>query len=75
MRDYYVSLVRGPRIALLAGPFDTEEQARNTVDAAVKLANEYDQWSWFDSFGTCSLPRFPWNPKGKLNSKIGLDVG
>lgn len=73
-RDYYVSLRRGARTALLAGPFDTHTEALAMVDRAVKLANDLDQWAWFDPFGTMSLPRYPWNPKGKLNSKLGLDT-
>jgi hypothetical protein len=72
-RDYYVTLQRGSRTAWLAGPFATHFDALIAVDRAVKLANEIDQWAWFDPFGTCSLPRTAGNPKGKLNLQLGLD--
>lgn len=72
-RDYYVSLVRGLRTALLAGPFAVHADALAMVASAVKLANELDQWSHFDAFGTLSLPRYPWNPKGKLNLQLGVN--
>lgn len=72
-RDYYVSLVRGSRTALLAGPFETHAEALAMVDRATALANEVDPRSHFDPFGTVSLPRYPWNPKGKLNLQLGVD--
>lgn len=71
--DYYVDLRRGKRVALLAGPFETHTEALAMVDRAVALANDLDQWSHFDPFGTCSMPRYPWNPKGRLNSQLGVD--
>jgi hypothetical protein len=71
-RDYYVSLRRGSRTALLAGPFATHTEALAMVDTAVKLANELDQWAWFDPFGTMSLPRAANNPVGKLNDRLGI---
>lgn len=73
-RDYYVSLRRGSRTALIAGPFETHTEALAMVEPATKLANELDGWTWFDAFGTCSGPRLPTNPKGKLNSQLGLDT-
>lgn len=71
-RDYYVSLQRGSRTALLAGPFKTHTEAIAMVEPATKLANDLDLWSWFDAYGTCSLPRYPWNPRDKLNSQLGV---
>jgi hypothetical protein len=71
-RDYYVSLRRGKRTALLAGPFKTHTEALATVDRAVKMANELDQWAWFDAFGTMSLPRDAGNPIGRLNDRLGI---
>ena len=72
VRDYYVTLQRGSRTAWLAGPFATHFDALVAVDRAVKLANELDPRSWFDPFGTCSLPRNAGNPIGKLNSQLDL---
>lgn len=71
-RDYYVSLRRGSRTALLAGPFDTHTEALALVERATAEANRIDEWSWFDPFGTCSMPRAPTNPVGKLNDRLGL---
>jgi hypothetical protein len=69
-RDYYVSLRRAERTALLAGPFETHTEALALVDRAVALANDLDPRAWFDPFGTMSLPRSPANPYGKLNIQL-----
>lgn len=71
--DYYVSLRRGKRTALLAGPFETLTEAMSKVERAIAVAAEVDPWSHFDLFGTCSLPRAPGNPLGKLNTQLGLE--
>lgn len=73
LRDYYVSLRRGKRTALLAGPFETHSEALAYVGRAVKLAHELDPWAWFDAHGTCSLPRVSGNPPGKLNKLLGFE--
>lgn len=70
---YYVDLRRGKRVALLAGPYDTLTEAMAGVEKAVALAVERDPFAHFDLFGTCHLPKFPWNPKGVFNSQLGLD--
>jgi hypothetical protein len=73
-RDYYVSVVRSSKQrGLLAGPFPSHGAALALVDAARRLACELDPWCDFDAFGTCSVPRYPWNPKGKLNLQLGVD--
>lgn len=70
--DYYVSLRRGNRTALLAGPFATHTEALVWVDRAGEAAYEVDRWSWFDPRGTCSLPYSENNPIGRLNEKLGI---
>ena len=70
--DYYVDIRRGDRVAFLAGPYTTLTEAMRNVDHARTLACEIDLFAHFDLFGTCSIPRSPSNPKGKLNSKLGL---
>lgn len=71
--DYYVSIVRSiKQRGLLAGPFKTHTEALGWVDAARDGAVEIDPRAWFDSFGTCSLPRNPLNPVGVLNGRLGV---
>jgi hypothetical protein len=70
--DYYVSLRRGDRTALLAGPFATHTEALAMVDRAVLVANLVDAWSSFDPYVTVSLPRSASNPIGKLNERLGI---
>jgi hypothetical protein len=72
-RAYYVTMLRGKRVAWLAGPFDTHKEALSKVDDAKREACRLDVWADFDAFGTASVPRYPWNPKGKLNSILRLD--
>lgn len=72
IRDYYVSIIRDGRKGLLAGPFATHTEAIANVSAARNEAYKVDPWSWFDLFGTCSLPRDAKNPKGTLNKIMGL---
>lgn len=69
--DYYVSIIRDTRKGLLAGPFPTHTEALAMVDRARDAAYEVDPRSWFDLFGTCSLPRSPTNHKGVLNDRLG----
>lgn len=79
MKGFYVDLVRGKRVALLAGPFPSEEVARKYERAAVQKAHEIDQWAWFDPFGVMSIdlakfPEFKGKlPVGKLNDQIEID--
>jgi hypothetical protein len=70
--DYYVSIIRDKRKGLLAGPFATHTEALAMVDRARDMAYEVDSRAWFDLFGTCSLPRDLSNPKGVLNSRLGV---
>lgn len=72
-RDYYVTMVRGKRVAWLLGPYRTHAKALALVDAGKRLASAADPWSDFDAFGTSSLPRRPANPPGVLNSKLKPD--
>lgn len=70
--DYYVSIIRDGRKGLLAGPFATHTEAIANVSAARDEAYNVDPRSWFDLFGTCSLPRDAKNPKGTLNERLGV---
>lgn len=70
---FYVSMVKGERVALLAGPFPTHEEAKAQVTSALNAACEIDGFNWFNVFGTCSLPLdFANPPAGKLNARLGV---
>lgn len=71
-RDFYVSLIRGSRTALLAGPFASHTEALAMVRAAADEAERADARSFWDAHGTCSLPRDAGNPMGKLNERLGV---
>jgi hypothetical protein len=77
MKGFYVDLVRAARIALLAGPFASEELARKYERPATVLAMELDPWAAFDSYGVVSLDK-PDNeplPPGKLNDRLDIEPG
>jgi hypothetical protein len=48
MTSYYVALHRGKRTAILAGPYETEEEAVAVKEPSHKKACEADPFSWFD---------------------------
>jgi len=73
-RAYYVSMIRGKRTALLAGPYDTHAEALANVEPARREASRVDPWSDFDAFGTCSLPREADNPRGVLNNALKVEI-
>ena len=53
---YYVSLIDGPRFALLAGPYSTHREALDMVTPAKEAANKVNrQQAAFAGFGTCRL--------------------
>jgi len=70
-RDYYVSMVRDKRYALMAGPFATRDEALLMVDPVRKEAARHDPFCDFDMFGTCSLPQRAENKDGWLNVWVG----
>lgn len=74
-RVYYVSMLRGRRVAYLAGPLPSHAAALALVEAARRAANRADPWSAFDAFGTCSMEEGPANPVGVLNAALGVTPG
>lgn len=70
-RDFYVSMIRDSRYALMAGPFATHDEALQMVDPVRKEASRLDPFCDFDAFGTCSKPRHPDNKQGWLNVYVG----
>lgn len=71
-RDYYVSLRRGSRYALLCGPFASHTEALAWVKPATDEAERVDPRACWDLHGTCSLPRSAGNVVGKLNAALGV---
>lgn len=52
---YYVTMMRGARVAWLLGPFRSHDAALAMVDAARGKACEIDARSHWDAFGTSSI--------------------
>ena len=53
---FYVSIVRpGRGFRLLAGPYETELDARSKLPEMRKRANDMDAKTCFDFFGTCQV--------------------
>ena len=76
MIAYYVTLIRDDkRVAWLAGPYATHEQALALVDRAWLKACEVDPRCHFDARGTASIDRpsatsLAEFPAGRLNGAI-----
>ena len=67
---YYVDALDGKRIALVAGPFRTKEEAAAILDRARTVAYAVDPMSWFYNWGSCR-----WKNgyrEGALNDRLGL---
>lgn len=66
---FYAGLVRGPRRALLLGPYNTQEEADAVVGLAHEMALEVDPFCHFDTPGTFRLEceRLPF---GRLNGRV-----
>jgi hypothetical protein len=69
---FYVDAVKGLAVALVAGPFKTEEEARSWLPKAKEEAYRQDPFSHFYSWGTC-LWKNGWTA-GKLNKALGLEL-
>lgn len=59
------------RYGLLAGPFDTKDQADAKFDVAVEKAEEVDSRAVFYRFGVCRCT-LDGKPFGVLNTLLGL---
>ena len=70
-RKFYVTMVRGDRVARLAGPFDTKEEAEAMKPRAQDEANKADPRSAFDAFGVSGITSENHKP-GTLNERLGI---
>lgn len=68
---FYADIVRGSKVALLAGPFPSEEAAREWAQPASWKAAEIDPRAHFDPFGVVGIER-EILPVGKLNEILAV---
>lgn len=71
---YYCTVLDGPQYGLLAGPYDTHQEAIDALPEAKKLAQQVDSRAVFYAFGTARLERDDTSirPAGVLNVEMGL---
>ena len=69
---FYVSVVDGPKLALLAGPFQAHQAALDLVEKASDIAQKKEPWAWFYAFGTVKTKTGQW--RGKLNDELGITL-
>jgi hypothetical protein len=67
---YYVSVVDGPRLGLLLGPFRKHQQARRFLKRAKERAMEVNLWAVFYGFGTVRMA--DGDRAGVLNADLGI---
>lgn len=72
MKRFYVDLVRGQKIALLAGPFPNEEIARKYEMQAFRVACELDPFASFDLVGVVAIDDGQFKA-GILNHRLEID--
>lgn len=68
---FYADAIRGRRIALLAGPFATLDEAKAYVEPCRKRLCELDAFAHFYLFGVTSFVMV--KGSGKFNSYLGID--
>jgi len=68
---YYVSVIDGPRRALLAGPWAHHRDALAHVRAVNELACSLDPRAHWFAYGTARVDPDEQPPVGRLNDKLG----
>lgn len=63
---FYVSVVDGPKIGLLLGPFKKHSDALNQIETVREKAYILNPMSWFYSFGTVRM-KSSYRKSGTLN--------
>lgn len=63
---YYVSVIDGPRHALVSGPYEKHADALAKVEPARSICEELSPRAVFYAFGTCRLEEPANTPRGKL---------
>lgn len=74
MIGFYCTMLRGDRVAWLAGPIETKEAAEARVPEARNAAIDVDGFAAFDAFGVTRLerPDAIVLPYGVLNKTLGM---
>lgn len=74
---YYVTMIRGKKVAWLLGPYINHETALANVNRAIKEASEIDGRYHFDAFGTAArtAEAHPWGVLTKAHDKPLADAG
>lgn len=68
---FYVTVINGPRVSRLVGPFETHEEALEWVEPARRKAQEWDSFAWFYSYGTARYAPENSGFRGVLNDAVG----
>lgn len=73
--SYYVTVIDGPRVGYLVGPFNRHGDALKHVKAAIKKAQDVDPKAWWYAYGTAHVKTSTATKKigpGKLNELLGV---
>lgn len=70
MSKFYVSVKEGECYGLLAGPYDTHDEALEMVPEVKRVAQGVDPWAVFYAFGTAKTSPGHCKP-GTLNHLLG----
>ncbi len=65
---YYVSIIDGPQFNVVAGPFQTHQEALDVVESVRKIGNKVDLKSHFYGWGTVKMKNG--HAKGILNKHL-----
>lgn len=63
---YYVTMIRGKRLAVLSGPYDDLATAEGKVEESHQRALEIDAYHWFDLFGVTKFDDLKKSAFGQL---------
>jgi hypothetical protein len=74
MKLYYVDVIYGPNITLIAGPFRSEAIARKYEKAAAEIALAKGIMSPWGEFGVSSVSG-GFNEAGPLNDELDIEAG
>ena len=68
--NYYVSAIDGPKVYLLAGPYETHQEALDLVDQCNELSQSLDDRAFWFAYGTCRVKDTEYVKPGILNDML-----